>query len=190
MSLGLKRFKHYASLSEETMAFDAIVTWEDRPIYTARNNGRGGMTLLRPVVDSDPADIAAAKAANAAREREYLQLTPDAIGQYGADLEDWVDSLAGRQVAIESVLTSLKRAAKKGTTTLAMFANGHVTEFNAPPSHPGIPAALEKAAATNLSTMPPREAATLVVDTQHADEQARLKAAHTAAAAPAAGPSP
>lgn len=183
MSLGLKRFKHHASLSEETMAFDAIVTWDDRPIYTARSDGRGGMTLLRPLAESAPADVAAAKAANAAREREYLQLTPDAIGQYGADLEDWVDSLAKREVAIARVQKSLTRAAKKGTTTLAMFANGDVTEFNAPPSHPGIPAALEKAGATNLSTMHLRNAATLVVDTQHADEQARLKAAHTGAVA-------
>lgn len=192
MSLGLKQFKHSASLSEETLAFDAVVTWEGRPIATARNDGRGGMTLLRPLQPGDyaPADLAAAKAANATREREYLQLTPDTVGQFGGDLEDWVDALAGREVAIARVQRSLTRTAKKGTTTLAMEANGHVTEFNAPPSHPGIPAAVKEIGAVNLSVMSMRAAATLVVDTQHSLEQERLKAAHTAATAPASSPSP
>jgi hypothetical protein len=97
MTLALKAFKHHPSLSEETMAFDAIVTWHGRPIYHARNDGRGGMTRLRPVSEGDSEDRSAAQRANASREREYLQHTPDVIVQLGPDLEDWVDSWrAGR----------------------------------------------------------------------------------------------
>lgn len=189
MTLALKAFKHHPSLSEETMAFDAIVTWHGRPIYHARNDGRGGMTRLRPVSEGDSEDRSAAQRANASREREYLQHTPDVIVQLGPDLEDWVDSLAGREVEITRVQRVIKRCAAKAESTFALLPDGLVTEFNAPPSHPGIPAVLEKAGATNLMTLAPRAAATLVVDTQHASEQVRLKAAYADAAAPLYNPS-
>lgn len=184
MSLGLTSFKHHPSMSEETMAFDATVTWEGRPICHARNDGRGGMTLLRPIAGSRPEDVAAARAANAVREPDYYELRPGEVTTGGRDLEDWVENLANREVDIATCQRAIKRCAKRGTT-LAMREDGSVSEFNAPPSHPGIPAALEKAGATNLMTMPVRDAAALVIDRQYATEQARIKALLPNAHAPA-----
>lgn len=45
LAITLKRFKHYARMSEETNAFNADIAYEGLTIGSAENNGHGGNTF-------------------------------------------------------------------------------------------------------------------------------------------------
>jgi hypothetical protein len=53
MKLALTKFKHYPSLSEETTAYEAVITVDGVPAFHASNRGKGEADLFRPLEPFD-----------------------------------------------------------------------------------------------------------------------------------------
>jgi len=110
LAIKLKRFQHYPRMSEETLAFNADISYEGTTVGTAENDGHGGCTFvhLNDKGRSIPAIVEASRLPEGNEE----------------SLTDIVDNLVEKTIHDKWVENKRKQVEKKLATTVLFSRKG------------------------------------------------------------------
>lgn len=110
MKLALTKFKHYASLSEETTAYEAVVTVDGVPAFHASNRGKGEADFFRPL---EPFDTTRSLLRAAEAHAKTLPPRPasDGLPELPMNLELLIGELIDNKLLAADLTKALKKKA-------------------------------------------------------------------------------
>lgn len=115
LAITLRRFQHYARMSEETNAFNADLAYEGVTVGTAENNGHGGCTFIH--LNDKGRSIPAIVEANGIPEFSNGRFNEDSLVRI-------VDDLVEKTIHSKWVEKQRKKVEKELATTVVFSRKG------------------------------------------------------------------